>query len=290
VTALILSIFPGIDLLGRAFEQAGLCVVRGPDLITGGDIRTFHAPCGAFAGVIGGPPCQDFSRLNRTPGGYGAEMLREYVRIVTEAQPNWFLFENVLAAPDVRIAGYTQQRFALDLAWFSPFSRRRDFVFGSRHGVRLDPMNGVRGTVAGTCVTGSDARSYAACCEIQGVPGLQLPFFTQAGKKQAIANAVPMALGRYVAGLIAAAVYGAETSASAAASADVPDRRCGCGCGRVVVGQARYHNASCRKRAQRQPKCACGCGTSVSGRARYAGAACRKRAQRARAAAPARAG
>ncbi|MDH3602146.1 MAG: DNA cytosine methyltransferase, partial [Candidatus Tectomicrobia bacterium] len=214
MTALILSIFPGIDLLGRAFEEAGFCVVRGPDLITGGDIRTFHVPSGKFAGVIGGPPCQDFSRLNRSPGRYGAEMLREYVRIVTEAQPDWFLFENVLTAPDVRIAGYPPPRFALDLAWFSPFSRRRDFVFGSRYGVRLDPMNGVRGAVEGTCVTGSDGRSYAACCKIQGVPGLQLPFFTQAGKKQAIANAVPMAMGRYVASLIAQAVYGAKASAT----------------------------------------------------------------------------
>ena len=38
---LILSIFPGIDLLGHAFEEVGFCVVRGPDLITGGDIRRF---------------------------------------------------------------------------------------------------------------------------------------------------------------------------------------------------------------------------------------------------------
>lgn len=31
----ILSIFPGIDLLGKGFEEQGFCVVRGPDLITG---------------------------------------------------------------------------------------------------------------------------------------------------------------------------------------------------------------------------------------------------------------
>lgn len=38
---LILSLFPGIDLLGRAFEELGACVVRGPDLLWGGDIRAF---------------------------------------------------------------------------------------------------------------------------------------------------------------------------------------------------------------------------------------------------------
>ena len=96
---LVLSIFPGIDLLGRAFEDSRFCVVRCPDLITGSDIRSFHPPAHVFSGVIGGPPCQDFSRLNRKPGHYGAEMLGEYCRVTEEADPEWFLFENVVTAP-----------------------------------------------------------------------------------------------------------------------------------------------------------------------------------------------
>jgi hypothetical protein len=48
---LVLSVFPGADLLGRGFEQEGFCVVRGPDLVWGGDVRTFHPPPGAFGGV-----------------------------------------------------------------------------------------------------------------------------------------------------------------------------------------------------------------------------------------------
>jgi len=60
---LVLSVFPGIDLLSRAFEEQGYCVVRGPDLLWGGDVRTFHPPPGVFEGVIGGPPCQAFSVL-----------------------------------------------------------------------------------------------------------------------------------------------------------------------------------------------------------------------------------
>jgi len=28
---LVLSIFPGIDILGKGFEEEGYCVVRGPD-------------------------------------------------------------------------------------------------------------------------------------------------------------------------------------------------------------------------------------------------------------------
>ena len=60
---MILSIFPGVDLLGRAFEEKGYSVVRGPDLIYGGDIRSFRVDPDLFEGVIGGPPCPDFSLL-----------------------------------------------------------------------------------------------------------------------------------------------------------------------------------------------------------------------------------
>ena len=34
----MLSLFPGIGLLDMAFEEEGFCVVRGPDLLWGGDI------------------------------------------------------------------------------------------------------------------------------------------------------------------------------------------------------------------------------------------------------------
>jgi DNA (cytosine-5)-methyltransferase 1 len=60
---LVLSLFPGIGLLDMAFELEGFCVVRGPDVLWGGDIRRFHPPSGKFDGVIGGPPCQAFSKL-----------------------------------------------------------------------------------------------------------------------------------------------------------------------------------------------------------------------------------
>ena len=63
--SLVLSLFPGIGLLDHAFELEGFCVVRGPDVLWGGDIREFHPLCGRFDGVIGGPPCQCFSSLAR---------------------------------------------------------------------------------------------------------------------------------------------------------------------------------------------------------------------------------
>ena len=51
---LVLSLFPGIDALGRAFSLVGYSVVLGPDLLWDSAIETFHVPPGRFDGVIGG--------------------------------------------------------------------------------------------------------------------------------------------------------------------------------------------------------------------------------------------
>ena len=65
---LVLSLFPWADLFGKAFEDQGFCVVRGPDILWGGDIGSFNVPTGKFDGVIGGPPCQLFSNGSRLNG------------------------------------------------------------------------------------------------------------------------------------------------------------------------------------------------------------------------------
>lgn len=248
---LVLSVFPGIDMLGMGFEENGFCVVRSPDLITGGDIRNFNPPAGAFGGVIGGSPCQDFSALNRNPTGYGHEMIKEYCRVVDSSQPEWFLFENVARFPNFKIQNYIQQRFELDLSWFTEFSRNRHFIFGSRSGQMLNPMKKKKPAVSGGAVVGNDSRSFRACCEIQGLPpDFDIPFFSHAGKKQAIANGVPLPLSRYLAELILKDFYGESFKSTIPAVNN--QRRCKCGCGRVVYGRAKYHGATCRKRAQRQ--------------------------------------
>src|SRR5690349_16232481 len=114
---LVLSVFPGIDLLGRAFELEGYCVVRGPDLIWGGDIRDFNAPSGKFDGVIGGSPCQDFSKARRSaPTGDGLAMIAEFCRVIEQVRPRWFLLENVPQVPDITVDGYAIQRLDFSAA------------------------------------------------------------------------------------------------------------------------------------------------------------------------------
>lgn len=101
---LVLSLFPGIGLLDMAFELEGFTVVRGPDVLWGGDILTFHPPPNRFDGVIGGPPCQAFSRMAHMVRQNGLEpkfgnLIPEFERCVLEASPQWFLMENVPDAP-----------------------------------------------------------------------------------------------------------------------------------------------------------------------------------------------
>src|SRR5258707_6514976 len=136
---LVLSLFRGAGLLDRGFEQAGFCVVRGPDTLLGQRVEDFSALRGHFCGVIGGPPCQDFSRARRRPPtGHGKRMLAEFARVVTEAQADWWLMENVPGVPDVHISGYTVQRFNLFAFEFNLRQQRnRRFQFGSRDGKPL---------------------------------------------------------------------------------------------------------------------------------------------------------
>ena len=133
---LVLSLFPGIGLLDMAFEEEGFCVVRGPDLLWGGDIRKFSVPAGRFEGVIGGPPCQAFSRLVHIVKAKGQtpkpNMIPEYERVVAEAKPDWFVMENVTAAPEPVVPGYAMRSVVLNNRDIGgEQNRERRFSFGS---------------------------------------------------------------------------------------------------------------------------------------------------------------
>lgn len=99
---LILELFPGAGLFGKAFEALGATVVRGPDILWGGDVHDFHVPAGRFDGIIGGPPCQIFSTAAIT-GTEAVNLIPEFVRLIEEAKPKWAVMENVpgavIAAP-----------------------------------------------------------------------------------------------------------------------------------------------------------------------------------------------
>jgi len=244
---LVLSLFPGVDLLGRGFEAEGFCVVRGPDLIFGGDIRDFNPPPDRFDGIIGGSPCQDFSSLRRCPpSGYGLQMLAEFVRCVEQARPDWFLLENVPGVPDINPNGYAVQRFDLRANEFGLAQQRlRHFQFGSLRNQVLVLDRPSRGPVSQPIATATEGgkmgrRDWSDFCALQGLPPLTLENFTLSARYRAVGNGVPFPMARFV----ARAILGQLPAGSI--------RLCACGCGRRVEGKALSAEPACRKRIERK--------------------------------------
>ena len=147
---LVLELFPGLGVLGMGFEAEGWTVVRGPDVLWGGDVRDFHVPAGRFDLVIGGPPCQAFSGLANLVRAKGLEpkfgnLIPDFVRVVEEACPAAFLMENVPKAPDPKPLGYDVRTFLLDHSNLDAGNgegheqmRKRRFWFGVRDGMAPD--------------------------------------------------------------------------------------------------------------------------------------------------------
>ena len=79
------------------------------------DVRDLSGSRGDFAGIIGGPPCQAWSRRNirHTVDDPRAVLLDEYLRIVEEIRPRWVVLENVVTVPKVAKQSVTQKAEAL---------------------------------------------------------------------------------------------------------------------------------------------------------------------------------
>jgi len=232
---LVLSLFPGIGLLDRAFEEEGFCVVRGPDLLWGGDVHRFHPPARKFDGVIGGPPCQRFSSLsNINRVKYGEESLApnlipEFERIVHAAWPQWFVMENVPRAPLPNVEGYCINPVVLNNRWFGEEQERvRRFTFGAHWrvaerfrvdrnefavllnpsrepavcatsgGRRRTPRRDRRGQLQSAVLLN---RKRADLARLQGLPDdfLAEAPFTEREKMRVIGNGVPLPMGRAIA-------------------------------------------------------------------------------------------
>lgn len=253
---LVLSLFPGIDILGRGFEAEGFCVVRGPDLIWGQSIESFRALPGRFNGLICGSPCQNFTTINRNRDkAKGEWALNQIRRRITEAMPDWWLIENVPAVPDFKIDGYSWQRIDLRASECGARQvRLRHFQFGSRTGLvitvdRANPGVGNDRALTAPAALASegrrkDRRTWADFCELQGLPReFDLKGWPVAFKYAAVGNAVHLGVARAIAQAI---VNGRLLSIGAESLAPY----CVCSCGRLVQGRQAHATAGCRKRMQ----------------------------------------
>lgn len=233
-TPLVLSLFPGIGLLDRAFEEEGFCVVRGPDLLWGGDVKRFHPTPGRFEGVIGGPPCQRWSVLRHLVLANGHELaedlIPEFERIVFEVQPHWFLMENVPDAPTPKVHTFQVQSYFVRDVWVGGLTTRgRRFTFGNSiyqpsAGFDLEVLalhsEGELAVLASgghrevpVAIGGSGKRKkrhtgrhlsgdyLTKAKRLQGLPAdfLDGAPFTVEGKIRCVGNGVPLPMGRAVA-------------------------------------------------------------------------------------------
>lgn len=219
VSGVVLSLFPGLGILDHAFEDEGFTIVRGPDSLWGGDIRRFHVPVGLFRGVIGGPPCQIFSKVrhfNPNAGKSTGNLIPEFERVVREARPEWFVMENIRDAPLPVAEGYQVDGRLFNNRWLGESQDRLHmFSFGTRDGRRLiweeviphSPIKEPR-------LCASDGRrsekrddrfhygrSVSKALELQGLPANYLKDvpLTKTGAVACLGNAVPYPLGRALA-------------------------------------------------------------------------------------------
>ena len=243
----VLSLFPGLDLLGTAFAEKGFCVVRGPDPLYNSRIEDFHVPRSVVTGIIAGPPCQDFSKARRAPpSGYGLKMLGELLRVIDESRPEWVLIENVPQVPDVIHPCYSHQRLDIaDCECGGSQLRRRHIQFLSQLGHIIRPerlRRRHRHAAILTAATAASSHTYAEICRRQGFAGpVTLPGWSREAKVRAIGNGVPLAIGRAL--------------AIAVSQRSTPDRHdCICLCGRRITPPALQAGPACRKRMERRRK------------------------------------
>src|SRR5581483_2576738 len=243
---LVPSLFPGIDLLGRAFTAAGFCVVAGPDLILDQRIEDFHAPPGRFDGVIGGPPCQNYSDANRyRDTAEGDRLVLEFLRVIDESRPIWWLMENVRNVPDVRIPGYSVQRLdCWDWEFGGRTGRLRHIQFGHVAGwiirpARTSSRRPVTPVPTLTTAPAGPGDRHCRRCAKMGLPPLPLSSFTPAARRRVIGNGVPFGMGF--------ALARAVTGAGPVTPAD-----CVCGCGRTVCRGRSHATVACRQRTSRR--------------------------------------
>lgn len=247
---LVLSIFPGLGILDRAFEEQGFCIVRGPDLLWGGDVKLFHPPERVFDGLIGGIPCQAHSGLGYLAWNNGAtraeDLTPEFVRVVEECRPAWWLSENVREAPVPAPRGYGVAAILLnnrDVGGVQ--SRKRRFCFGLRD---REPVNlwkhveieALQRAEWCPCVLASGettnrirpglpdelrgkasryrhkiGSSHATVARALAAHDLPADLFdhsplTCAGRQRALGNAVPMRVGRALAAMVLSILGEAE--------------------------------------------------------------------------------
>lgn len=157
----VLSLFDGISCARVALDRAGIPVEayyaseidkyaisisqnNYPDIVQLGSVVDFH-PTPIITGnidlIIGGSPCQDLSIAKANRKGLDGErsgLFWEYVRILNEVKPKYFILENVASmskeSSDIISKELGVQPIEINASIFSAQDRKRLFWVGKRGG------------------------------------------------------------------------------------------------------------------------------------------------------------
>ena len=159
----VIDLFCGCGGLSTGFRNAGIDVVRGFDnwpiavenynlnlpegaeLLDLGDldvtVATLKPWMDGIDGIVGGPPCQDFSSAGKRVEGARADLTEKYASLVCRFRPSFFVMENVpraqhagawqRAVETMANAGYGITAQVLDASRYGvPQVRKRLFTIG----------------------------------------------------------------------------------------------------------------------------------------------------------------
>jgi DNA (cytosine-5)-methyltransferase 1 len=159
------------------------------------------------------------------------DLIPEFARIANEAQPHWFLMENVPAAPSPETPGYVQEPVLFNNRWLGEAQNRvRRFTFGTRDpesakafavALRSEDVGIENPTwISTVCASGTiwhptrkgpagkkNKRVLKEHIKAQGLPeSFELPSFTVVEAIRAVGNGVPIPMAKAVARAVKAAV------------------------------------------------------------------------------------
>lgn len=167
----ILSLFDGISCARVALDRAGILVEKYyaseidkyaisisqknyPDIIQIGDVKQVENIWKEFGLrpdidlLIGGSPCQDLSIAKKNRKGLKGEkssLFYEYVRILNEIKPKYFVLENVASMPKADKEIITKELYGIEpiminAALVSAQNRKRLFWVGKWNGKKYEQV------------------------------------------------------------------------------------------------------------------------------------------------------
>jgi len=162
------EIVKAVDIMPAAVRTYGS---NHPDTETRkNDVRNLTGCRGDFdgiTGIIGGPPCQAWSRRNirKVENDPRARLVDEYMRLVEEVKPRFFVVENVVGIPKAvkegvaakgRELGYQIRSACLNASQYGAAQTRRRWICigvrdGGLSGLRITPARTVRQAFAPLC-------------------------------------------------------------------------------------------------------------------------------------------